>query len=85
MDVSFSLPSTKLAFYKTRVFSSLPHKKLSCLLKLAFANKDRKDKEILFPFLNFINFLRKSTTTFDKVQKFQRSHFSVTFSTLRLL
>ena len=50
MDVSFSLPSTKLAFYKTGVFSSLPHKKLSCLLKLAFANKDRKDKEILFPF-----------------------------------
>lgn len=49
MDVSFSLPSTKLAFYKTGVFSSLPHKKLSCLLKLAFANKDRKDKEILLP------------------------------------
>ena len=50
MDVSFSLLSTKLAFYKTGVFSSLPHKKLSCLLKIAFANKDRKDKEILFPF-----------------------------------
>ena len=50
MDVSFSLPSTKLAFYKTGVFSSPLHKKLSCLLKLAFANKDRKDKEILFPF-----------------------------------
>ena len=46
----FSLPSTKLASYKTGVFSSLPHKKLSCLLKLAFANKDRKDKEIGFPF-----------------------------------
>ena len=51
MDVSFSLPSTKLAFYKTGVFSSLPHKKLSCLLKLAVANKDRnEDEEIFFPF-----------------------------------
>lgn len=49
-DGRFFFPSLdKLESYKTGVFSSLPHKKLSCLLKLAFANKDRKDKEILFP------------------------------------
>ena len=52
MDVSFSLPWTKLVSYETEVFFFLPHKKLSCLLRLAFANEDRKDKEILFPFLH---------------------------------